>query len=394
MKFNHSSALVASALSALVAAAPQARSVSSNNTVTGSSESTISSAVTCRTIHGTVSHKCVSTTETSIHLEPATSVVTVLTTATSTVTPDIETITSTATDTSTATVTESTVTDTFSTTSTVVSTSTVTDTTTEISTTEAASVVTSTETATSTVPAPAGFTPITDSSGYSDYVSTKRQALQRDVRLEAGNSTEQSPYAMNDGALLYPDNVICATEIHTEVVQTTTVVVSTATVTAPVETFTASATTTTTSTSTVVPDDVSTTLSFTSTSTEVTTTTSTATSVTTTTATAIVTATETDYAACATPNILGPRINDGTYITSGQALIGIELNTIAYTSAYDCCVACQQLTSCVYAHALPSYACYVVTARDSGNCVAGAVTSNLYSDVTAIYGDAWVSNEQ
>ncbi|KAK9421793.1 hypothetical protein SUNI508_05394 [Seiridium unicorne] len=379
MKFNHPSALVASALSALVAAAPQVRSVSSNNTITGSSESTITSAVTCRTIHGTVSHKCVPTTETSIHLEPTTLVVTVLTTATSTVTPDIETITSTATNTSTTTVTDSTVTDTFSTTATVVSTSTVTDTTTETST-EAAS-VTSTETATSTVPAPAGFTPITDSSGYSDYVSTKRQALQRDVRLEAGNSTEQSPYAMNDGALLYPDNVICATEIHTEVVQTTTVVVSTATVTAPVETFTASATTTTTSTSTVVPDDVSTTLSFTSTSTEVTTTTSTATSVTTTTATAIVTATETDYAACATPNVLGPRINDGTYVTLGQAIVGIQLNTIAYTSAYDCCVACQQSTSCVYAHALPSYECYMAIARDSGNCVAGAVTSSFYSDV-------------
>jgi hypothetical protein len=54
------------------------------------------------------------------------------------------------------------------------------------------------------------------------------------------------------------------------------------------------------------------------------------------------TSTRTTYAACATNNLLGPRLSGGNYINrvvdNNRANVGSGTNA---TSSYDCCTICQ-----------------------------------------------------
>ena len=105
-----------------------------------------------------------------------------------------------------------------------------------------------------------------------------------------------------------------------------------------------------TSTSTVIAPGVSSTITFSTTSIRTTTVLTTFVSTTTSTQTETLVNSTTSYAACATKNLLGPRVNTGNYLTT----FNIRDASVSYNekpdipSAYDCCAACQTGTNCQF----------------------------------------------
>ncbi|KAI4109543.1 MAG: hypothetical protein L6R37_000519 [Teloschistes peruensis] len=264
------------------------------------------------------------------------------------------TTTSTSTSTTTVTTTNAAVTGTFSTTSTIEEVLTSTSTTTALVT----SVVSSTTSSTSTlvIPTTAGFIDASSSSGRQNAALQGRdmQAAQpvekREVMVH--HLSKRAPPPRNDPqADLYPASVQCvkSVQVHIWVKLILVKPAITTTISGPV--LTATATTISTTTSTKVPPGVSITSTFFATTTSTNTLTQTVSS--TTTSTEIVTevSTTTSYAACATPNVLGPALSNGNFlfnvIRSADAGGGDLTNPDA-ASALECCIACQTSATCQF----------------------------------------------
>ena len=133
---------------------------------------------------------------------------------------------------------------------------------------------------------------------------------------------------------------------YTEVVA---IVGRTVTSTAATPTITATSTKTTTLIMTVVPFDVSTTLSYYTTIFANTTVAATATTTVASSTTLTATITSTVQAACASNNIIGPRVANGKYIFGASPsnfpeVVVVDVNP--GTAAYDCCAACLSTTGC------------------------------------------------
>ncbi|OAP65609.1 hypothetical protein AYL99_01581 [Fonsecaea erecta] len=214
-----------------------------------------------------------------------------------------------------------------------------------------------------TVPTPTGFVPIEQSSGDENFNGTSKRRdaeLQEDVLLprQAATTTADSSY-------------ISIISIVTRLApQTTSTVFVTSTKTStqrPPQTLTQSTTIVVTNT-VGVPDTpvsstfvvtVPTTVSLTQTTTVpgekiVATTTTTYTDY---------TATRSTYLACASDNLLGPRIQDASYINTvvdnTRANVGTSTNA---TSSYDCCAICQDANGfCDFA--------YYDTLAGAANCM-------------------------
>ena len=98
----------------------------------------------------------------------------------------------------------------------------------------------------------------------------------------------------------------------------------------------------------LVPQGVTGTTTFTKYTTTTSTSTSTATTTTTSTTTTTLTSQETEYAACATNNILGPRINpSGAYLTHHSFADNVQEKIVGDAATPEaCCGACQETVNC------------------------------------------------
>ncbi|PYH86274.1 hypothetical protein BO82DRAFT_350526 [Aspergillus uvarum CBS 121591] len=338
--------------------------VPSSSPVASSSQiqSQARASVYCHTKLGTssVSGVLPTSTITRTRHDPTAVVITSTIQGTVTETPALVTVTSTDYVTIILTSTADTVTDTFSTTSTDFTTSTTVVTLPTVTNT-VATTVTTTTTSTSTVATSAGFTPLAES--LPTATAAKRSLL----------DTEEEDCAAWLDDYQYPQAVECHEKI---VVKTTSVETVTA---VPITTTAAGSTTTTTVTNTVltssvvVPSDVSTTLSFSTTSTI--TETATAPAVTTTvtsTNTVSVVSSTTMLGACATNNVpslpfssdYGNFAGQYTYLLSFTNVPGESLTVGNTASAYDCCVSCQESSTCAmsyYNHLTSSVSyCYLI----------------------------------
>ncbi|OAP57829.1 hypothetical protein AYL99_08567 [Fonsecaea erecta] len=300
-------------------------------------------SVTCYTVSGFQGERgpLLSTTTSTRRLAPTTVTSTRTSTITLTWTPVITT-TSTATSTSTATTTELGISSTF--TSTITSTSTLSDSTTITSTVQTTLTDTTTSTATSTltIAAPAGFTPIIKSSGYTSLNAPQRE--RREVLDRLFNLVRSPPEGRQflGGGTRSAQGIKCVTRVQSTVTVYRTVTTTTTDI-GSASTTTSTTTTTVATTSTVIPAVVTSTVSTTSTTIVTTTSTSIAltTNTQTTTETDTTTSTTSVYAACATNNILGPQVQNGQYVqgaTDNDPNGVIAITTAA--SAYDCCVQC------------------------------------------------------
>lgn len=112
--------------------------------------------------------------------------------------------------------------------------------------------------------------------------------------------------------------------------------------------------------------------------------------VSTSTATVAATSTTTVYAACATGNILGPRLASGQYV-SGVSIYEQYAASNA-TNAYDCCVACINSPNCDGAGFSPSHGGCILLPSNAGTCVSpqengGAVNyGSAVSDISVSNG--------
>ncbi|KPI40050.1 uncharacterized protein AB675_11418 [Cyphellophora attinorum] len=203
--------------------------------------------------------------------------------------------------------------------------------------------LTVTSTTVSTVAAPAGFTPIFDSSGYSSLNDTTKrsldQSLERSLEVR-GNGGGVRKYPGGRGPPKV-QGVKCVTVIQSTSTAYKTKT-KTITVAAAPKTKTASVKTTMTSTLMIMPSavtkTVNATVSTTITSTDIYNVTSTVRTVENKTDTA--TATSLYYAACATNNILGPKAApDGEYIQGIANSDGVYALAPA-ANPYECCVLC------------------------------------------------------
>ncbi|PYH42497.1 uncharacterized protein BP01DRAFT_417933 [Aspergillus saccharolyticus JOP 1030-1] len=307
-------------------------------------------SVYCHTKLGTSSISGVlpTSTITRTRHDPTPVIITSTTQATVTETPAVVTVTETDYVTTIITTTAATVTDTFSTTSTDFATSTVVVTPQTVTSTVAVTVSTTT-TVTSTIAPYAGFTPLADTL---PTVQPAKRSLLESEEEEGDCAAWLDDYQ-------YPQAVECHEKI---VVKSTSV----ATVTAvPITTTLAGSTTTATVTSTifsssvVVPSDVSTTLSFSTTSTITETATAPAvTATTTTTNTVSVTTSTTFQGACATNNVAslplssdyGNFVGQYIYLISFTNVPGESISVGNTASAYDCCVSCQESSTCAMSY--------------------------------------------
>ncbi|KIY02431.1 uncharacterized protein Z520_02570 [Fonsecaea multimorphosa CBS 102226] len=310
----------------------------------GGSSSTGQPSSTCYTISGWQGGKGRPTTTTSTQTLRPTTITVIRTSTVITISTPVVTASSTVTSTSTATTTALGVTDTFTSiiTSTLTASASTTTTTTITSTSTDTSTSTSTET--STVPAPAGFTPIYDSSGYTSLNGAQR--LKREALDTLQNKPRSSPANRQwPGGQGPPtvQEVKCVIVIQPTSTAFTTVT-TTSTIRARPTTTTVATTITYITTTTIVPGPVTTTVSTITTTTTTSTSTSTETSTETdsTTTTTTTTSTTSFYAACATNNILGPQVSqNGMYVqgVGNSDPNGIQAD-VPVGSAYDCCVLC------------------------------------------------------
>ncbi|KAL9030553.1 MAG: hypothetical protein Q9196_001341 [Gyalolechia fulgens] len=321
------------------------------------SSSTVTATI-CTTLLGKSSTSSVPTRTNTKSLPAEVVVVLAVSTPVETVTPHEVTATDTVQVFTTTTVTDSTVTGVFSTTTTIYET--------ESTTCTDTSIITSTSTETTTastitvVPAPTGWMPITNSTGRTtnstgrttppdgtivDVQETLMQNtdLQQPLQDDASSSLLPDSYGP-PGRLLsmrrrYVKMIIFVKSRHT----TTTIRASTTT---------ATSTETITSTSTIVPARVTETKSFSTTCTTTTTLTSSATVVSSTTELVTASTTITSYAACATDNILGPKVDKDLVIAdviddrSNPLAPGTTEQMLLTDSAYDCCVTCFTSQNC------------------------------------------------
>ncbi|CAG7558081.1 unnamed protein product [Fusarium equiseti] len=280
-----------------------------------------------------------------------------------TITPKPKTTTRTNTVTSTIVSTLPKGTDTVTTTSTDTSTSTVSESTTITNT--AFSTVFVTETPTSTIPTSAGFIPVASDV---TYVAKKRDMTGRFVVEERGKSNGNFPQKNICGKgkppsyhpAVYPQSVTCRKVIKTITTKTVTLKYCihkpARTTYLPRKTSTRYDTVTTTTTRVVGQPAETITVTATDTATETTTTISTQTDSTTLTETQTsVAPTATVYAACASNNIIGAA-NGNHGIVAITYNDGGSSNQVAGSSArtaYDCCVACQTTTNCIWTEFFP-----------------------------------------
>ncbi|KAJ5118469.1 hypothetical protein N7448_010176 [Penicillium atrosanguineum] len=316
--------------------------------------------VSCRTKLAMTSVALVPTTTITRQVHDPTPLVILSTTRdTVTVTP-VVTVTGIDYETSTVTSIADTITDTFSTTSTEFDTATVTITP-DPSTTTVFATVSTTSTSTTTISASAGFTPLAGT-------MPTPTAVKRSLPEE---EDECSP-GLDD--YKYPEEVICHEKIILKTTTVSTVTGSPVTLTATASTTTVTITTTITTSSVIVPTDVSTTLSYSTTST-ITETSSALAETSTVTATSTVTgalAIATTLGACAANNIAGLPLSSDFGSFAGQYIFEIEFTRIAgqrltvgdTTSAYDCCVSCQEDSNCAMSYYIGSGAsthyCYLM----------------------------------
>ena len=133
-----------------------------------------------------------------------------------------------------------------------------------------------------------------------------------------------------------------------------------------------------TSTSTVVSPSVTYTQTITTTVFSTIVSTSTTTSVTTTTGLTTAISTTTLYAACATDNVLGPAIQDGSYVyVVGRTDTTTDVIEVPLTTAYDCCVVCLLGDHCQFSQFQPDVFCLTyVNGETCDN--ANFVAANVY----------------
>lgn len=348
----------------------------------------VSTTIVCSTPFGTwpgYGGQTTTSSTTYVQLPPVVLTTTTVPSATVTAPEVSSTVTDTETDTETTTL--STVTDSFSTTSTVVVSTT--DTSITSATETDTSQTTSTTTVTNTIATSAGFLPIEDTASSSVYpgnnVSKRRNRSPCTAEYHnhhiswpegtssgwAAESTDSVPTGwpkLGWGKGLpqvYPQIVTCELRspllplepshtnlghkgVETIYLQDTiTITVTgqpqTSTI-LPSTTAINTDTTTVTTTSDVVPPDASTTLSFTETDTSVATTAATTTAFTTiSTETLTATSTVDYYAACASNNLLGPNYQDQVIWNEFTTL---DYITIYTDNAYDCCVSCITSDTC------------------------------------------------
>lgn len=305
--------------------------------------------VSCRTKLAMTSVALVPTTTITQQIHDPTAVVILSTIRdTVTVTP-VLTVTGTDYETSTVTSTADAITDTFSTTSTEFDTATVTITPDPSTTTFFVSVFT-TSTSTSTIGTSAGFTPLAGTLPTGKVIERSFPELENDC------SPDLDDYK-------YPEEVVCHEKIILKTTAVSTVTGSPVTWTAATSTTTVTVTNTITTSSVVVPTDVSSTLSYSTTST-ITETSSAPAETSTITATTTVTAvaaTVTTYGACAANNIAGLPLSSDFGSFAGQYIettlftnVPGEFTTVGdSTSAYHCCVSCQENHNCAMSYYTP-----------------------------------------
>ncbi|KAK0382658.1 hypothetical protein NLU13_9964 [Sarocladium strictum] len=305
---------------------------------------------TCSTTWGKTSKKTVPSVQTSNVLQTQTATIqTCKTTKTTSVIPAPTTVTSTVWKTETRTINKRRLTTT--TTITTINTSILSRTgivTSVISTTRT---LTTSETSTSTVPTPAGFTAVADTPGYMP--KRRRDTAQLGERDEPADKAPSLRTRLEDmGEPLdrrqakstvnkFPQKVVCTKWITSTTTRTTSTCTRTPTktVTMPRQTSTSLITKTRTTTKTVTPARRTKTFTVTQQ------TTVTQGEVTTTSTTSIV-ATETEYAACATNNIVSTL--DGDRVTNMMPFMGTIWNTLeGDLTPLECCIKCFQSATCL-----------------------------------------------
>ena len=336
----------------------------------------------CSTKLGVLSVKNVPTSTTTLGL-PLTAYMAKCAYTTKTTTPKPITTTLTETSTSSTTTTAGQLTGTVTTTSTATQTNTLSLSTTVTTTTTTTSTITNTPT--STIPAAAGFTPIASDLSYvakkrdiPERFSLNKRATSQFVKSNKLGSNKKATYS----PAAYPQSVKCIKyqrEVVTKTItipfctktKTTTLAIATSTIRETVSTTTTiteipPAATITESASTTVTIETSTTLTQTNTETATETQTSTGPSA-------------TVYAACASNNIIGAANgNNGIYaIAYGQN----SLSSASATTAYDCCVACQQTANCAYSNFYFGYCELIIgtTCAPGGGSPGTFYTSNGFA---------------
>ncbi|EXJ60358.1 hypothetical protein A1O7_04510 [Cladophialophora yegresii CBS 114405] len=231
-----------------------------------------------------------------------------------------------------------------------------------------------------TIPTPTGFVHVQDSAGNYNYNRTSKR----------GTDSENDMLLPRQDSASSPDaTFISLISIVTRLApQTTSTVFVTSTRTStqkPAATITSATTSTITNTIGVPDRPVNSTITSTFTTrqnlTRAVTVQAETTVATITTTQTNYTATRTTYAACATDNLLGPRLSAGNYINrvvdNNRANVGSGTNA---TSSYECCTICQDATeSCDFA--------YFDSVATTNKCT-------LYRSSTATFANATCSHSQ
>ncbi|KAK5991605.1 hypothetical protein PT974_09890 [Cladobotryum mycophilum] len=329
--------------------------------------------VTCSTRLGSKSTRNVPT-YTSTTTNTVTLIIKVTTTPIVTVTPPARTKTVKKWSSTTVTVTGPTTTDvatiTLTSTSYVTTTNVITETQTETKD------ITSTTTPTSTLPAPAGFTPVSQEPGYVPKVKARDETL--DARAGGSIRCKSRPRGGPPSFYppLYPQCVDCLKVVKPSVIKTVTYTAKPCTVTLRLKTQTITSTIVQTCTSTLFPPEITSAVTIPA-STVITTSTD-LTYVTTSTVTntiSIVAPTATFYAACGPENLVSTA-NDGVnigQITTNTAYIN-TVNSIH--DAYSCCVDCFNTPNCRSAFNIGSI-CYHTTPVNNV-CTPGQSNGNIF----------------
>ncbi|KAJ5948567.1 hypothetical protein N7454_001874 [Penicillium verhagenii] len=348
-------------------------------------------SATCRTKLATTSIASVPTTTITRRVHDRTPVVVFSTIQdTVTVTPSTSTLTESDYETITVTSTATTVTDVFSTTSTEFDTTTLTVTPADVTST-ITDTFSYTSTSTVTVATSSGFTPLVDT------LPTSTLPAKRSLNAE----DESCAPILDD--YKYAEEVICHEKIILKTTTTSTVTANPITTTAITPSTTVTATISITSSSVVVPSDVSTTLSFSTTSTITETSTASAVTDTVTSTLTVISAIETasTYAACAANNIAGLPLSSDygsladeyIYLVSFSGISGQILTVGNSASAYDCCVGCQEKSTCAmsyyYRYSSSVAYCYLL---DTALCTAGSNSNYATAYLTSTAHTIQVSN--
>lgn len=140
----------------------------------------------------------------------------------------------------------------------------------------------------------------------------------------------------------------------------------------------------------MVPPKVSRTITFTTTSTDTTTILSFVVNTQKSPLTVTEVTTTTCYAACATNNLLGPRVNSGNYLTTFSIRdFRVTFNQVpGPTNAYECCVACQTGENCQFSAFSTPDGC--VNVEDPLTCPKQPFTAGLFKEWTERQGSTSV----